>query len=119
MFLRQLLKGCRDNEKKYFTIDDPEDLLQQTKQIRNTLVDKFKISGFPYNESTKFEKNLSYRDIEKTLISIQTNLSVKFLIFYVKSKNFSEANFVSRTSGIDFSGGAKKNGREQYHKIRE
>ena len=81
------MKGSRDNEKKYFTIDDPQDLSNETKCLRNTLLDKFKVSGFIYNESTKFQKNLSFRDIEKTLISFQTKFTV-ILIFYKKSKSF-------------------------------
>jgi len=81
-------------------------------------LDKFKVSGFIYNESTKFQKNLSFRDIEKTLISFQTKFTV-ILIFYKKSKSFSKGNFIARASGIDIRRIREENAGESPHENRE
>ena len=70
------MKGYKDNEKKYFSIDDPKKEESEKMKRKNlNLVDKFNGFGFSYEES-KFEKNLTYRDIEKTLIWFQTTIHV-------------------------------------------
>ena len=68
------MKGTFDFEKKYFSIDLPED--KQFLVNNCTLLHKFEVNGFKY-EANKWEKNLSYRDIEKTLILFQTSFTVK------------------------------------------
>ena len=98
------MKGTFELEKKYFSIDLPED-----KSLANncTLLHKFEVCGFNY-EANKWDKNLSYRDIEKTLILFQTSFTVKILNFKINIKII--GNFVSGTSGINFAGASEKNG---------
>lgn len=89
--LIKFLKGSRDNEKKYFSTDDPNDLSKKIINAKTTLIKRFKADGFDY-EKFKFEKILSYRDIEKTLISFQTFFSVIYIIayyiYFILSGNF-------------------------------
>lgn len=47
-----------------------------------TLVQHFESEGFPYNEQTKFEKGITYRNIEKLLV--QNNIDVSLSVFFLK-----------------------------------
>lgn len=63
-----------DNEKKHFSIDDPQNP-SLIKKINQTLVRKFMAAGYDY-EKFKFDSFLSYREIEKVLIDFQTGFTV-------------------------------------------
>ena len=77
----QFLKGSQDNEKKHFSTHDPSDLSIKMFNTEATLIKRFKVDGFDY-EIYKFQKILSYRDIEKSLISFQAYISVIFNLLY-------------------------------------
>jgi hypothetical protein len=109
---KKSIKGSYDLEKKFFSIDEGRESLN----YHSTLLHIFKINGFDY-ALHKFDKILTYRDIEKTLIQFQTSYTVLIIFLYINYNK--KGNFISRTSGIDFAGASEKNGGRSHNKKRK
>jgi hypothetical protein len=78
-----MIKGVYDLEKKFFSIDLPEEKVFLN--LKSSLIHKFQINGFDY-ASSKFEKSLSFRDIEKCLMLFQASFTVNEFLFHNSSE---------------------------------
>lgn len=75
------MKGTYDNEKKFFSLQkdlEEADFFKANKFQNVTLKERFVLAGYPYTHETKYQKNISYREIEKVLIAFQSYFKVIF-----------------------------------------
>lgn len=69
-----------DNEKRFFSLEPNGKIFQKNITGLRTLINHFESEGFPYNEQTKYEKGLTYRNIEKVMV--QNNIQVVYRVFF-------------------------------------